>query len=487
MKRTRSPYSTLRSRSVRVLTALLGSLSMGCQGASVSGAASRDPVGPGPWEVLNAAAPDPRLIGTWTNPARGHALVFSARGTQVFHVLDEFCMADTGVVPQHKLFRIGEDRDEIHLAYYDYRDRPELLQHPIVFRRADERPACATPGLREPCIPPGAIFDLIWRSFDHFYIGFEARGIDWGALRSEYEHRATEARDADELFDVLAEMLAELRDGHVSVTLADRTANAGRPRLRERLRTAWGAEGTGITESAFVSAWHQGVRTSVYEVLDPTSLRSAAAGALEWGTIGTDVGYLRINRFSGFSDEPIPREQQIELLDAAVAAAIGDLDQTGFLVLDVALNGGGNDAAAMTVASHFADRTREAVIYDYAHEGPRVTRLTPADSVYQRPVLLLTSEVTASAAEVFVLAIRSLPHVTHVGERTRGGISSLLPKPFPGGFLVTISYERVRDANGREFEGVGIPPDVPITLFPDSDLHGGLATALRELAARPPR
>ncbi|MEO1512873.1 MAG: S41 family peptidase [Planctomycetota bacterium] len=241
-----------------------------------------------------------------------------------------------------------------------------------------------------------------------------------------------------------------------------------------------------MTEGAFVSAWHREVSGSVHDVLDPGSLRSAAAGALEWGKIGSTTGYLRVNRFGGFTSEPSPRSQQIDALHAALADALDDLAETRVLVLDVALNGGGNDAAAMTIASYFADRARDAVIYDYAHDTPRATRLVPADSVYERPIFLLTSEVTASAAEAFVLAMRSLPHVTHVGERTRGGISSLLPKPFPGGFLVTISYERVLDAEGHEFEGVGIPPDVPIALFPDSDLHGGFATALRSLAASPP-
>jgi carboxyl-terminal processing protease len=78
--------------------------------------------------------------------------------------------------------------------------------------------------------------------------------------------------------------------------------------------------------------------------------------------------------------------------------------------------------------------------------------------------------------------MRAFPHVTQVGGRTRGGLSSLLPKPFPNGFLVTLSYQRVLDADGTLFEGIGIPADRPLELFPDGDLRGGFASALSVLA-----
>jgi hypothetical protein len=57
-----------------------------------------------------------------------------------------------------------------------------------------------------------------------------------------------------------------------------------------------------------------------------------------------------------------------------------------------------------------------------------------------------------------------------------------LPKPFPNGFLVTLSYQRVLDADGTLFEGIGIPADRPLELFPDGDLRGGFASALSVLA-----
>jgi carboxyl-terminal processing protease len=277
-------------------------------------------------------------------------------------------------------------------------------------------------------------------------------------------------------------MLGPLNDGHVNLTWSDRSFNAGRPRLRARLRDAWEASESELSEGAFVSAWHRGVLESVYGVLDPGSLRSGAASAIEWGTIGDTVGYVRINRFSGFTEGSQPRPAQYDSLVAALSLVQSDLASASMIIVDVALNGGGSDAAAQIVASFFADERRPVLRYEAADAPSQEIFVSPRGGGEGRKVLLLTSEVTASAAESFVLIMRAFPHVTHVGGRTRGGLSSLLPKPFPNGFRVTLAYQRVLDAEGVLYEGTGIPPDRELQLFPDGNIDGGFALVLTQLA-----
>ena len=148
----------------------------------------------------------------------------------------------------------------------------------------------------------------------------------------------------------------------------------------------------------------------------------------------------------------------------------------------MAHNGGGHDAAAMTVVEHFLDQPRDVLIYAVPGTEARAIRLAPSGAGESRDITLVTSEVTASAAEAFVLMMRAMPHVTHAGEATRGGISSLLPKPLPLGFRVTVSYQPVLDAEGQLFEGAGIPPEHPIALFPEGELFEGYARAIEQLA-----
>jgi carboxyl-terminal processing protease len=424
----------------------------------------------------------PELYGVWENPATGHVVQFTPHRTAVFHRLDDFCIRDTGVVPPYSLYRVEPRRGELLLHYYDYRTRPSLLQAPLVFRRAISLPeAC---GIEESEIraDPNQLYGLVTRAFDRFYPFFGERKMDWGAQKARFSERARALSTDEQLFDLLAEMLKPLGDGHVNVTWSGRSFNAAAPRLRTRLRDAWAAAGTTLSEGAFVSAWHRGVMESIYPVLDTDSRRSGAAGALEWGTIADTVGYVRVNRFTGFAAANEPRPVQYDSLASSLSAMQKDLTATTLLIVDVALNGGGSDAAAQLIAAFFADRRRPVLRYEADGSPSHTIFVEPAGAGERRPVLLVTSEVTASAAEAFVLMMRAFPHVTHVGERTRGDLSSLLPKPFPNGFRVTLAYQHVLDDAGTSYEGVGIPPDHMIELFPDSNMTGGFAAALTALA-----
>jgi hypothetical protein len=403
--------------------------------------------------------------------------------TRVFHVLEDFCIRDNGVVPAYALFRFSED-EALLLHYFDYRARPDLLQAPLIFHRIDGLPEACQRDVMDASVAPNQVFAIIMRSFDRFYAFFEERGIDWEATKRRYAARAEALSSDEELFELLEEMLAPLGDGHVNLTWSDRSFNAGRPRLRERLRDAWTKSGSDLSEGAFVSAWHQAVLNSVYDVLDPSSLRSGAAGALEWGTIADTAGYVRVNRFTSFTQPDTLRAVQYDSLDAALGRMHRDLAAASILIVDVALNGGGSDAAAQLVASYFADRRRPALRYEAHGAPPQEIIVSPQGDGESRPVLLLTSEVTASAAESFVVMMRAFPHVVHVGGRTRGGMSSLLPKPFPNGFRVTLSYQRVLDTRGILYEATGIPPEHDVELFPDSNLTRDFAATLARLAGR---
>lgn len=438
------------------------------------------PSGDPGWATLGPEV-DRSLHGVWENTATGHVVSFSSAGRVVFHVLPDFCIRDTGVVPEYSLFRLEGGGAELQLHYYDYRDRPELLQAPQVFQRRETLPpACTSP--TEGPLEPTAVYGLVIETFDRFYAFFDERDLDWTAQKQSLATRAAAVPDDSTAFDLLAALLAPLNDGHVNLSGAGRSFNAGRPALRRRLGDAWAAAQTGLSEGEFVSEWHQSVLGSVHPLLDEASLRAGASGAVEWGTIGGTAGYIRINRFSSFSQGEETRPAQYDTLDATLRKALDDLMHAERLIVDVALNGGGSDAAAHLVASYFADRGRDVLSYEVLGSPTQTIRVTPAGAGETRPVALITSEVTASAAESFVLMMRAFPHVTHMGGTTRGGLSSLLPKPFPNGFQATLSYQRVLDSEGRLFEATGIPPHREIELVPQSDVRGTFARVLEEIA-----
>ena len=406
----------------------------------------------------------------------------------VYHRINDFCTADRGLVPSFSLYSIGKNTSKLSLLYQNYGLKSEALQTRIALNRLDSLPeACTTkPGIEK--ATPGEVFDLLWTAFDEHYAFFDERGVNWALQKAIYKPRIDSLENFDALFSILAELLSTLGDGHVNLYRGTEYAyNAGLEalRLRNRILQNWQDLGKPGNTAGVVSSWHQQVYASVYEILDPGSLKKGAAGALEWGTIDGNVAYVRINRFSGLAGRGVTRPAQLDTLRAALRQMSVEIADKRFAVVDVTLNGGGMDPAAITVASFFADQSRHVLTKKIRGGHATEVLLEPAKGFqFTKPVYLLTSEVTASAAEAFVLIMRSFPHVKHIGETTRGGLSGLLPKQLPQDFVVTISNEVVLDSHGNLFEGVGIPPEEEMILFPDDSLYTGLVNAIAKLARR---
>jgi len=61
-----------------------------------------------------------------------------------------------------------------------------------------------------------ADFEAAWQTVKSVYPYFQFKHIDWDSIHSVYSPLANAAK-GDEIFTVLFNMLAELRDGHVSL------------------------------------------------------------------------------------------------------------------------------------------------------------------------------------------------------------------------------------------------------------------------------
>ena len=99
---------------------------------------------------------------------------------------------------------------------------------------------------------------------------------------------------------------------------------------------------------------------------------------------------------------------------------------------------------------------------------------TPVEPIFSGPVSVLTSERTASAAEIVTDALKSSGRAVIIGENTAGQMLSQKIYDVPGGFHLSLpiaDYYSVR--NGR-IEGVGIKPDI------ETDAADALNIALRQ-------
>ena len=80
---------------------------------------------------------------------------------------------------------------------------------------------------------------------------------------------------------------------------------------------------------------------------------------------------------------------------------------------------------------------------------------------YQLPMVVIVNGRSASASEVFALALKENKRATIVGEKTLGCLGAEAPNPLPGGASLHVAVQEfVGGVTGAKYNNVGIPPDV---------------------------
>ena len=64
---------------------------------------------------------------------------------------------------------------------------------------------------------PVANFDYLWNAFSERYSLFDYKNVDWDSVYNVYRPRVSSTTGDEELFEIMAEMLNSLRDGHTNL------------------------------------------------------------------------------------------------------------------------------------------------------------------------------------------------------------------------------------------------------------------------------
>jgi carboxyl-terminal processing protease len=424
--------------------------------------------------LTRPATAQPPLDGVWRSRGYGYVVRFDAGRPKLFHVVDGVCYADP---------RPQTDPDGVLAVSRPL--GPDTLafssgpgQTAYVFNRLPALPkACAA----TVDWTPRKITALAAQTFAAFYPSSQARHIDWAARARIADKAAAKATSDGALYDALGGLMDGLNDPHVSLqaTLGadSRDFESGEAATLIRVRTESKDADPAASEKAWLQAYKRGVMDGVLKGKG----RQVANNRVIWGRVG-DVGYLNVVTMGAFDKDGAPDDPAAldKALDDALTAFVG----AKAVIVDVSNNRGGFDAISLRIAGRFADRSRLAWSKTAAGSPdvlPQAFHVQPTRAPhYLGPVYLVTSDVTVSAGETFTLAMRALPNVVQVGERTRGGLSDQLNKPLPNGWLLTLPAEIYRDPRGARFEAVGVAPDVARPVFA-GDLAEGHARMVRGL------
>lgn len=170
--------------------------------------------------------------------------------------------------------------------------------------------------------------------------------------------------------------------------------------------------------------------------------------------------------------------------EAAIANAAQFLRGGDAIVIDLRRNGGGSDAAVAALTSYFLPSGTRLMRFEERGKPDRISETgdTPF-SLADRPVYVLTSRGSFSAAEEFAAHVSAFKFGTLVGETTGGGGFNNMFVPLPGGYVMSISFGRaVHTVTGKDWEQVGIAPAIAV---PAADaLIRAQAAATAALAAK---
>lgn len=281
--------------------------------------------------------------------------------------------------------------------------------------------------------------------FTTHYPFFDQRDFDWASAMTELR----DAGDTDSFDEVFAEQLVELGDGHTTFEGLDIDPDIdafGLPGITtiDDLETAIGAEFDRVLASV-------------------GNITADETGSVAWGRLDADTGYLIMVAFEGISGTEGDPAADRAALRAALDQAIADLGDVDRLVMDMRFNGGGYEDLAAVAAGYFVDEPTPAY-RKWAHAQPdafvQTVVIEPEAAFFDGQVAVVTSPVTASAAEAFTLAMTEVADTTVVGNPSFGEFSDAIDWTLPAGTEFTLSMENYTDLAGNNHEATGIPVDV---------------------------
>ncbi len=375
-----------------------------------------------------------------------------------------------------------------------------------------------------------AVFDDAWSTINERYYDRSFHGLDWDAQRIVFRSRAAETNSGAELYAVIRRMIASLNDPHTRVFAPEEKFDWGHPRFVSIGLAMREVEGlpTVVQVERGSAPQRAGIRAGdVIETVDGEPSLSLVNSRL-----GDSLTARRSSRYRAFSTVlEGPPETSVEIrwqgMDGKERSArferhwqhrylglrvrrergkyaVFEIDAFtnsiayGFasllkeklkgihgIIIDLRGNGGGDAEAMADVASaflgegyslgQFSDRFGASFTL-----STRSKSLVMPERIAQTrfPLIVLTSERTSSAAEIFIAALKTSRRARIIGTETCGCVLAIRTRhTLPDGGLLDISELDYHTSEGDRLEEHGITPDETVMLE-RSDLYSGRDRAM---------
>ena len=420
--------------------------------------------------------------GVWLSDGYGLFVQFEDSGLSTYELTSISCLhsrsakrTENGGPASANVFTSGHETIRI-IATDDpnvIRIHTEGTASDIVLHRTSKGPdSCQS----KPDNTPQKNYAIFWETFAEQYPFFALHKTDWRAVDKKFRPQVTASTKPTELFQILQQTIEPLQDSHTGLEAPDIKAefDGWRNDPNHLEKQDWKKAGT-IIESKYV---HGG-------------LRAFCKGHIQFGTVGNVIGYLRVTTFYDYADAE-GYAAELQCLQETLDTIFDGGEKLNSLVIDVRLNNGGDDPLGIEIASRLTLKRYLA----YAKVARNNTDLdaplhfTERQAIWVEPsprpgfkgkLVLLIGPDTVSAGETFAMALVGRePKVIFVGLNTQGVFSDVLSRSLPNGWRFHLPNEIYLTANGKAFDGTGVPPDIRVPFFSGVDLENGRDAALEE-------
>ncbi len=288
---------------------------------------------------------------------------------------------------------------------------------------------------------PQGNFDALWTILDENYCYFDYKGINWDSIGTSYRARVTPNMSKDALFDLMALMLAELKDGHVNLIAT------------HDISRYW--------------SWKEDYPTNFNSLIIDEYLSTdySSASSMKYKILEDNVGYIYYGSFSS------------SVSNSGLSQILNRMAICNGIIFDVRNNGGGSLVNVERIASRFFNE-RALVGYISHKVGPGHNdfsdlfpkHLDSSNSIrYQKPIYILTNRGCYSATNEFVSTMKYAHNAVIVGDKTGGGGGFPFSSELPNGWSVRFSTSPTFNADKQHIE-FGVEPDVRLDMTP-SDIN----------------
>jgi carboxyl-terminal processing protease len=179
--------------------------------------------------------------------------------------------------------------------------------------------------------------------------------------------------------------------------------------------------------------------------------------ALELSFLDNNIAYLQLLNFNENSANEFYK----------AASQINNKKSPG-IILDLRNNPGGYLEISVDIASYFLDKG-EIVLREKGNDNREKLYYSSEKrpSLKEIPLVILTNEGTASAAEILAGALRDNRNIKIIGEKSfgKGSVQSLLP--LKDNSMLKITIAEWFTPNGMAINDKGLEPDIKIVLTED--------------------